>query len=170
MKKEFFNDEFIKTVTADGWEVLDSGEIRNIDFNQRCLVIAKTQKIAEIFKTPASKASKKPVESRDLGTPPKTVMVNSRDGGGRHSSVAPISSSDSKPLTGFELSLPDSLSLMRSSEQRLMIRAEPFWGGQPDNVISYNLSVVIDDYVLTAIFFVFDDVITNLSISKLESK
>lgn len=166
MKKEFFNDEFIKTVTADGWEVLDSGETRNIDFNQRCLVIAKTQKIAEVFKTPASKASKKPVESRSLGTPPKTVMVNSRDGGGCHSSAAPISS-DSKPLTDFEVSLPDSLSLMRSSEQRLMIRAEPFWVGQPDNVISYNLSFVIDDYVLTAIFFVFSDVVCNLSIDYL---
>ncbi len=71
MKKEFFNDEFIKTVTSDGWEVLDSGETRNIDYNKRCLVIAKTQKIAEILKTPASKTSKKPVESRDLGIPPK---------------------------------------------------------------------------------------------------
>ena len=126
----------------------------------------KNSKIAEIFKTPASKASKKPVESRDLGTPPKTVMVNSRDGGGRHSSVAPISSV-SNSLTDFEISLPDSLSLMRSSEQRLMIRAEPFWVGHPDNVISYNLSVVIDDYVLTAIFFVFSDVVCNLSIDYL---
>lgn len=166
MKKEFFNDEFIKAVTSDGWEVLDSGETRNIDYNKRCLVVAKTQKIAEIFKTPASKTSKKPVESRDSGTPPKTVMVNSRDGGGCSSSVAPISS-DSKPLTDFEISLPYSLSLMRSSEQRLVIRAEPFWFSQPDNVISYNLSVVIDDYVLTAIFFVFSDVVCNLSIDYL---
>lgn len=125
MKKEFFDDEFIKAVTADGWEVLDSGATRNIDFNQRCLVIAKTQKIAEILKTPASKTSKKPVKSRDSGTPPKTVMVNSRDGGGCYSSVAPISS-DSNSLTDFEITLPDSLSLMRSSEHRLMIRAEPF--------------------------------------------
>lgn len=78
MKKEFFNDEFIKAVTADGWEVLDSGETRNIDYNKRCLIIAKSQKIAEILKTPASKTSKKPVKSWDSGTPPKTVMVNSR--------------------------------------------------------------------------------------------
>ncbi len=166
MDKEFFNDEFKKAVTADGWEILDSGATRNIDYNNRCLVIAKTQKNAEIFKTPASKASKKPVKSRDLGTPPKTVMVNSRDGGGCSSSVAPISS-DSTSLTDFEINLPDSLSLMRSSEHRLLIRAEPFWVGQPDNVISYNFSVVIDDYVLTAIFFVFDDVVCNLSIDYL---
>lgn len=166
MNKEFYSDEFIKAVTSDGWEVLDSGATRNIDFNQRCLVIAKTQKIAEILKTPASKTSKKPVKSRDLGTPPKTVMVNSRDGGGCCPSVAPISS-DAKALTDFEIKLPDSLSLIRSSEHRLMIRAEPFWTGQPDNVISYNFSVIIDDYVLTAIFFIFDDVVTNLSIDYL---
>ncbi|HAY73647.1 MAG TPA: hypothetical protein DCY31_07370 [Ruminococcaceae bacterium] len=166
MNKEFYNDEFIKAVTSDGWEVLDSGETRNIDYNKRCLVVAKTQKIAEILKTPASKTSKKPVKSRDSGTPPKTVMVNSRDGGGCSSSVAPISS-DSISLADFEINLPDSLSLMRSSEHRLMIRVEPFWVGQPDNVISYNLSVVIDDYVLTAIFFLFDDVVTNLSIDYL---
>ena len=55
MHKEFFNDEFLNTVAADGWEVLDSGETRNIDYNKRCLIIAKTQKIAEILKTPASK-------------------------------------------------------------------------------------------------------------------
>lgn len=166
MNKEFYNDEFIKAVTADGWEVLDSGATRNIDFNQRCLVIAKAQKIAEILKTPASKTSKKPAKSRDSVTPPKTVMVNSRDGGGCSSSAAPISS-DSNSLTDFEINLPDSLSLMRSSEHRLMIRAEPFWVGQPDNVISYNFSVVIDAYVLTAIFFVFSDVVCNLSIDYL---
>lgn len=78
MKKNFFDDEFIKAVTADGWEVLDSGETRNIDYNKRCLIIAKSQKIAEILKTPASKTSKRPAKSRDSGTPPKTVMVNSR--------------------------------------------------------------------------------------------
>lgn len=166
MNKEFYNDEFIKAVTADGWEVLDSGATRNIDFNQRCLVIAKAQKIAEILKTPASKTSKKPAKSRDSVTPPKTVMVNSRDGGGCSSSAAPISS-DSNSLIDFEINLPDSLSLMRSSEHRLMIRAEPFWVGQPDNVISYNFSVVIDAYVLTAIFFVFSDVVCNLSIDYL---
>ena len=136
MHKEFFNDEFLNTVAADGWEVLDSGATRNIDFNQRCLVIAKAQKIAEILKTPASKTSKRPAKSRDSGTPPKTVMVNSRDGGGcSSSSVAPISSY-TNALTDFEICLPDSLSLMRSSEHRLMIRAEPFWIVQPDNVIS----------------------------------
>ena len=166
MKKNFFDDKFIKAVTADGWEVLDSGETRNIDYNKRCLVVAKTQKFAEILKTPASKTSKRPAISRDSSTPPKTVMVYSRDGGGCSSSVAPISS-DTNALTDFEICLPDSLSLMRSSEHRLIVRAEPFWFGQPDNVISYNFSVVIDAYVLTAIFFIFDDVITNLSIDYL---
>lgn len=166
MKKEFFNDEFIKAVTADGWEVLDSGETRNIDYNKRCLIIAKTQKIAEILKTPASKTSKRPAKSRDSGTPPKTVMVNSRDGGGCCPSVAPISS-EPNSLTDFEINLPDSLSLMRSSEHRLMIRAEAFWIVQPNNVISYNFSVVIADYVLTAIFFVFDDVVCSLGIDYL---
>lgn len=166
MHKEFFNDEFLNTVAADGWEVLDSGRTRDIDYNRRCLLIAKKQKLAEILKTPASKTSKKPAKSRDSVTPPKTVMVNSRDGGGCYSSVAPISS-ESNSLTDFEITLPDSLSLMRSSEHRLMIRAEPFWTGHPDNAISYNFSVVIDDYVLTAIFFVFDDVVCNLSIDYL---
>lgn len=166
MHKEFFNDEFLNTVAADGWEVLDSGRTRDIDYNRRCLLIAKKQKLAEILKTPASKTSKKPAKSRDSVTPSKTVMVNSRDGGGCYSSVAPISS-ESNSLTDFEITLPDSLSLMRSSEHRLMIRAEPFWTGHPDNAISYNFSVVIDDYVLTAIFFVFDDVVCNLSIDYL---
>ena len=166
MHKEFFNDEFLNTVAADGWEVLDSGRTRDIDYNRRCLLIAKKQKLAEILKTPASKTSKRPAISRDSSTPPKTVMVYSRDGGGCSSSVAPISS-DTNALTDFEICLPYSLSLMRSSEHRLMVRAEPFWIVQPDNVISYNLSVVIDDYVLTAIFFVFSDIVCNLSIDYL---
>lgn len=166
MRREFFDVDFLKTVAADGWEVLDSGRTRDIDYNRCCLLIAKKQKLAEICKTPASKSPKNHAKSRVSATPPKTVMVNSRDGGGCSSSVAPISS-DAKALTDFEINLPDSLSLMRSSEQRLMIRAEPFWIGRPDNVISYNFSVVIDAYVLTSIFFVFSDIVCNLSIDYL---
>lgn len=81
MHKEFFNDEFLNTVAADGWEVLDSGRTRDIDYNMRCLLIAKKQKLAEICKTPASKSPKNHAKSRVSATPPKTVMVNSRDGG-----------------------------------------------------------------------------------------
>ena len=102
MEKVFFNDEFNKTLKSDGWHRITAGSTRDINYDDRCAFFVKRTKIAEILKTPASKTSKRPAKSRDSGTPPKTVMVNSRDGGGcSSSSVAPISSY-TNALTDFE--------------------------------------------------------------------
>lgn len=165
MKKTFYTNTFLNTVAADGWEVLDSGRTRDIDYNRRCLLIAKKQKLAEICKTPASKSPKKHAKSRVSATPPKTVMVNSRDGGVCHESSSSIPCSESSD--NFVIDLPVCLSSLRPDDERYTIRAESFWIGRPDNVISYNFSIIVDDYILTAVFFVFDDIIRNLSIDYL---
>ena len=71
MNKEFFNEKFEENLKRDFWIRIPSGNTRDIDYNQRCAVFFKKQKIAENLKTSAMKKPENPVKSRVSDTPPK---------------------------------------------------------------------------------------------------
>ena len=55
MKKEFFESkDFKNSIDAIGGEIIDSGETRQVDYNEKCLAVKLKQKITDVFKSSAA--------------------------------------------------------------------------------------------------------------------
>ena len=183
MNKEFFNKKFEENLKRDFWIRIPSGSTRDIDYNQRCAVFFKKQKIAENLKTSAMKKPENPVKSRVSDTPKNFPMVywegegvgappssdlSSNEPGGDCSTITKSSRYDSIGITGEVASRYvmdfDFVNDMQKDSNEIVIRADCFYIGNPSNVISYNFSFYLNDYLVSIMFFVFDDMVDGLSL------
>ncbi len=131
MKKEFFESkDFKNSVDAIGGEIIDSGETRQVDYNEKCLAVKLKQKITDVFKSSAS------------------------------------CSEDGIPKD-FEYDFSNSFPELKSDKPSLVIRCEPFFVGNLDNIISYNLSCIYDGYIYTIIYYVYSDIEPKLPLNYL---
>ena len=183
MNKEFFNKKFEENLKRDFWIRIPSGSTRDIDYNQRCAVFFKKQKIAENLKTSAMKKPENPVKSRVSDTPKNFPMVywegegvgassssnlSSNEPGGDCSTITKSSRYDSIGITGEVASRYvmdfDFVNEMQKDSNEIVIRADCFYIGNPSNVISYNFSFYLNDYLVSIMFFVFNDTVDGLSL------
>lgn len=166
MNKEFFNKKFEENLKRDFWIRIPSGSTRDIDYNQRCAVFFKKQKIAENLKTSAMKKPENPVKSRVSDTPknfpmvywegegvgaPSSSALSSNEPGGDCSTITKSSRYDSIGITGEVASRYvmdfDFVNEMQKDSNEIVIRADCFYIGNPSNVISYNFSFYLNDYL-----------------------
>ena len=183
MNKEFFNKKFEENLKRDFWIRIPSGSTRDIDYNQRCAVFFKKQKIAENLKTSAMKKPENPVKSRVSDTPknfpmvywegegvgaPSSSALSSNEPGGDCSTITKSSRYDSIGITGEVASRYvmdfDFVNEMQKDSNEIVIRADCFYIGNPSNVISYNFSFYLNDYLVSIMFFVFNDKVDGLSL------
>lgn len=151
LSNDFFNNTFDEKVKEDGWSKIDAGSTRCIDYNNRCAVYEKQQKIAEVFNFSAKKSRKNAGKHGGKGTPTELAMVSVEGGG----SVSTTSSFVWDSLSEF-----DFINKMRPKVDNIIFRADVCWfvnGVGNTALLSYNLSFVdFNDTLHTVVIFPFD--------------
>lgn len=161
MNNDFFTKEFDEKLIIAGWEKIDAGGTKDIDYNKRCAIYVKKQKIAEVVNSSAIKEPEKPYISTNPDAPSVDVMEDLKSEGGD------VVIFDSSFLSFYSslLVCDNFISNMRNNVDNLIIRCDCCWFDNPSNVISYNFSVVVDDYILYLIVFPFSNINKNLTLN-----
>ncbi len=152
MNKEFFDEEFTDKLKKDGWEKVDAGK-RFADYNNYCTIFKKTQSIMHEFNSCIIDSPETPVVSRVSEHPP---ICDKKSEKGVVDSLIPSTT----PLSYknyFNASFEFLNEMRVISKANIIIRCCCCWISN-NNILSYNLSYIIDDFITTILIFPFNDI------------
>lgn len=164
MNKKYFNNSFETAMKSAGWNKIDAGGTKTIDYNASRAVYVREISAAEIIENSANTKSKNPA----ISTLSAADTNNSRDIVGDVYVCDTVYTDNLLPCFSATGSFGSDFSILedlKSDENNLIIRADSCWVGNPSKVISYNFSVYSNGIFYNFLFFPFSNVLKTLTIN-----